>query len=52
MGKETVRVSFRVPSPAAAAELQNNTTKIHFAILKAGEGSLPLLLLFHLILPG
>ena len=28
-------MSFRVQSPAAAAELQNNATKIHFAILKA-----------------
>ena len=30
-------MSFRVPSPAAAAKLQNNTTKFYFAIL---EGSL------------
>ena len=28
-------MSFRVQSPAAAAELQNNTTRIYFAILKA-----------------
>ena len=28
-------MSFRVPSPAAAAELQNHNTKIDFAILEA-----------------
>ena len=28
-------MSFRVPSPAAAAELQNHDTKIDFAILEA-----------------
>ena len=28
-------MSFRVQSPVAAAELQNNTTRIYFAILKA-----------------
>jgi len=28
-------VSFRVQSPAAAAELQNHDTKIDFAILEA-----------------
>ena len=33
--RKTVRVSFRVKSPAAAAELQNHDTKIDFAIRKA-----------------
>jgi hypothetical protein len=34
-------VSFRVPSPAAAAELQNHATKFDFAILKAAWRKCP-----------
>ena len=43
--KETVRVSFRVRSPAAAAELQNHALKIDFAILKAAWQKSPMGLL-------
>ena len=38
---ETVRVSFHVPSPAAAAELQNHAAKFDFAILKAAWRKCP-----------